>query len=55
MSYILTLPYPQGHMMTVKCKQPLDEFMTIYSPSLIPISLFTTQTLNIALYMYLNF
>ena len=24
-SYILTLPYPQGHLMSVKCEQPLDE------------------------------
>ena len=24
-SYILTLPYPQGYMMSVKCEQPLDE------------------------------
>ena len=24
-SYILTLPHRQGHVMSVKCKQPLDE------------------------------
>ena len=24
-SYILTLPHPQGHVMSVKCEQPLDE------------------------------
>ena len=24
-SYILTTPCPQGHVMSVKCKQPLDE------------------------------
>ena len=24
-SYILTLPYPQGHLMSLKCEQPLDE------------------------------
>ena len=24
-SYILTPPYPQGHVMSVKCKQLLDE------------------------------
>ena len=23
--YILTLPHPQGHVMSVKCEQPLDE------------------------------
>ena len=22
--YILTLPHPQGHVMSVKCEQPLD-------------------------------
>ena len=25
MSYILTPPHPQGHVMSVKCEQPLDE------------------------------
>ena len=24
-SYILTPPHPQGHVMSVKCEQPLDE------------------------------
>ena len=24
-SYILTLLHPQGHVMSVKCEQPLDE------------------------------
>ena len=24
-SYILTLPHPQGRVMSVKCEQPLDE------------------------------
>ena len=24
-SYILTTPHPQGHVMSVKCEQPLDE------------------------------
>ena len=24
-SYIFTLPHPQGHVMSVKCEQPLDE------------------------------
>ena len=24
-SYILTLPHPQGHVMSVKCEEPIDE------------------------------
>ena len=42
-SYILTPPHPQGHVMSVKCEQPIDELTVqvwlLYDP----------QTLNIAL------
>ena len=24
-SYILTLPHPQGHVMSVKCEEPINE------------------------------
>ena len=34
-SYILTPPQPQGHVMSVKCKEPIDE---TYSPSLVTVS-----------------
>ena len=44
-SQILYQPHPQGHVMSVKYEQPLDEF-TVQVWLLL-----TTQTLNIALWM----
>ena len=36
LSYIFTLPHPQGHEMSVKCEQPIDELslLTVLSPEL---------------------
>ena len=39
-SQILTPPHPQGHVMSVKCEQPLDE-LCMYN-------CMSTQTLNFA-------
>ena len=44
-SYILTPPHPQGHVMSVKCEQPLDELTVQVGYCM------TTQTLNIALFI----
>ena len=34
-SYILTPPYPQGHGMSVKCEQPIDELrVQVWLPEL---------------------
>ena len=42
-SQILTLPHPQGHVMLVKCEEPLDELAVHF------LLLYDHQTLNIAL------
>ena len=42
-SYILTLPDPQGHVMSVKCEEPIDELTVQVC------TVWITQTLNIAL------
>ena len=48
-SYILTPPHPQGHVMSVKCEQPIDEltvqvWLLYYNPNFKYCTLFVSGT-----------
>ena len=48
-SYILTPPHPQGHVMSVKCEQPIDEltvqvWLLYHNPNFKYCTLFVSET-----------
>ena len=44
-SYILTPPHPQGHVMSVKCEEPIDELTVLYhNPNFKYCTLFVSGT-----------
>ena len=48
-SYVLTPPYPQGHVMSVKCEEPIDELtvqvqLLYHHPNFKYCTLFVSET-----------